>query len=60
MAKKIYVVEGCYDCPLSKVTKLYENTLICKNLNIKNKLIEDIDYFNETPSWCPLEDYKEK
>ncbi|MDY0198406.1 MAG: hypothetical protein RBR68_11395 [Tenuifilaceae bacterium] len=59
MSKKIFVIEGCYDCPLSKVTKLYESTLICKHPTIKNRLIEDIDYFSEIPDWCPLEDYKE-
>ena len=52
---KIYEVECCYDCPLSKITKLYENTLICKHYDVKNRIIDIDDIFKEIPSWCPLE-----
>ena len=53
---KIIKIKSCKECP----NKLYALNFIGKEryiCNIFDKIIENIEII---PSWCPLEDYKEK
>ena len=48
------VIEKCLDC-YDKVWVISEKCYCCPRRHLQN--IKDI---NTIPSWCPLEDYKEK